>query len=174
MSGHLSSIGGPLKFGLPIGRLLAAPMGMPAMRLFPAIFALAALAAGLPAHAAEDGPKKQKAPEHKTTQSKSYILLDPIYTTIVSDNRAAGMLMVGAGLDVPDEALRDEVSRSLPVLRDAYVRNLMTFTANIVRTDEQPDVGLIADRLQAVTDRALKKKGARILLAQVAIRVTTK
>jgi len=60
------------------------------------------------------------------------------------------------------------------VLRDAYVRNLMTFTANVVRTDEQPDVGVIADRLQVVTDRALKKKGARILLAQVAIRITAK
>ncbi len=127
-----------------------------------------------PAHGDEDGAKKQKAPEHKTTQSESYIQLDPIYTTIVSDNRAAGMLMVGAGLDVPDAALRDEVNRSLPVLRDAYVRNLMTFTANVVRTDEQPDVALIAQRLQAVTDRALQKKGARILLAQVAIRVTGK
>ncbi len=50
----------------------------------------------------------------------------------------------------------------------------MTFTANVVRTDAQPDVALIADRLQAVTDRALKRKGARLLLAQVAIRVTTK
>lgn len=148
-------------------------MGFP--RLTPAIFLLAAaVATGLPALGDEDGSKTQKAPEHKTTQSESYIPLDPIYTTIVSDNRAAGMLMVGAGLDVPDPAMRDEVTRSLPVLRDAYVRNLMTFTANIVRTDEQPDITLIADRLQAVTDRALKKKGARILLAQVAIRVTTK
>ena len=80
--------------------------------------------------------------------------------------------MVGAGLDVPDEQLREEVNRSMPVLRDAYIRNLMTFTANVVRTDAQPDVGMIADRLQAVTDRALKKKGAKVLLAQVAIRVT--
>ena len=30
----------------------------------------------------------------------------------------------------------------------------------------------IADRLQGITDRALKKKGARVLLAQVALRVT--
>jgi flagellar basal body-associated protein FliL len=150
-------------------------MAVPAIRLIPALILLAAaLAVGLPALGQEDGPKKQKAPEHKTTQSESYISLDPIYTTIVSDNRPAGMLMVTAGLDVPDAALRDEVNRSLPVLRDAYVRNLMTFTANIVRTDEQPDVSLIADRLQAVTERALKKKGARILLAQVAIRVTVK
>jgi flagellar basal body-associated protein FliL len=138
------------------------------------IFLLAAaLGASLPARA-EDAPKAQKAPEHKTTQSKSYIEIDPIYTTIVADNRPAGMLMVGAGLDVPDDKLRDDVNRSLPVLRDAYIRNLMTFTANVVRTDAQPDVGMIADRLQAVTDRALGKKGAKVLLAQVAIRVTTK
>ena len=149
------------------------------MRLRPTFFVIAALAvawagASVPVRA-EDAPKAQKAPEHKTTQSKSYIMVDPIYTTIVSDNRAAGMLMVGAGLDVPDDKLREEVERSMPVLRDAYIRNLMTFTANVVRTDSQPDVGLIADRLQAVTDRALKKKGAaKVLLAQVAIRVTSK
>jgi len=144
------------------------------MRFHPTVLVIAALlGTGLPVRA-EDAPKAQKAPEHKTTQSKSYIMVDPIYTTIVADNRAAGMLMVGAGLDVPNDALRDEVNRSLPVLRDAYIRNLMTFTANMVRTDTQPDVVLIADRLQAVTDRALKKKGAKVLLAQVAIRVTSK
>ena len=148
------------------------------MRLRPIFLVIAAAIAGLAGASlpvrAEDANKAQKAPEHKTTQSKSYVQLDPIYTTIVADNRSAGMLMVGAGLDVPNDALRDEVTRSMPVLRDAYIRNLMTFTANIVRTDSQPDVGLIADRLQAVTDRALKKKGAKILLAQVAIRVTGK
>ena len=148
------------------------------MRFRPIFLVFAALSAGLAGAnfpvRAEDAPKAQKAPEHKTTQSKSYIMVDPIYTTIVADNRPAGMLMVGAGLDVPDDKLRDEVTRSMPVLRDAYVRNLMTFTATVVRTDSQPDVGLIADRLQAVTDRALKKKGAKVLLAQVAIRVTLK
>jgi hypothetical protein len=47
----------------------------------------------------------------------------------------------------------------------------MAFTTAYVRTDAQPDVGAIAERLQAVTDRALKQKGAMILLAQVALRV---
>jgi flagellar basal body-associated protein FliL len=145
------------------------------MKRFPLILGLAAaLWAANAAHGEEEKKKPQKAPEHKTTQSKSYTMVDPIYTTIVNDNRAAGMLMVGVGLDVPDEALHAEVDRSMPVLRDAYIRNLMAFTANAVRIDAQPDVGVIADRLQGVTDRALKKKGARILLAQIAIRVTTK
>ena len=134
------------------------------------VWSLGLLAAlTLAAHADEDDA--QKAPEHKITQSKSYLSLDPIYATIVDDDRAQGMLMVGVGLDVPDEALRTVATRSLPVLRDAYVRNLMAFTSSSVRTSAQPDVSQIADRLQGVTDRALGKKGAKILLAQVAMRV---
>jgi flagellar basal body-associated protein FliL len=138
------------------------------LAVLPALY----LSAPIPARAADDGDAAKKKPEHKVTQSESYLEVDPIYTTIVSDNHAGGMLMIGMGLDVPDAALRDEVTRSLPVLRDAYVRNLMAFTSSSVRTDAQPDVDMIADRLQEVTDRALKKKGAKVLLAQVALRVT--
>jgi flagellar basal body-associated protein FliL len=134
--------------------------------------AILAAFAATPVLADDAPPDNQKKPEHKVTQSASYLEMDPIYATIVSDNHAAGMLMVAIGLDVPDSGLRREVNRSLPVLRDAYLRNLMVFTASAVRTDAQPDVGMIADRLQGVTDRALKKKGARVLLAQVALRVT--
>jgi flagellar basal body-associated protein FliL len=123
----------------------------------------------LAAHADDDDA--QKAPEHKITQSKSYLSLDPIYTTIVDDDRAQGMLMIGIGLDVPDAGLRSIATRSMPVLRDAYVRNLMAFTASSVRTTTQPDASEIAKRLQGVTDRALGQKGAKILLAQIALRV---
>ena len=140
------------------------------LRLLPVwlgLLTLLPLAAG----AAEEGGEK-KSSEHKLTQSVSYLPLDPIYTAIVDDNRAQGMLMVGIGLDVPDEALREIADRSMPILRDAYLRNLMSFTATAVRTNRQPDAAQIADRLQAVTDRALGKKGAKILLAQVAIRVS--
>jgi flagellar basal body-associated protein FliL len=141
------------------------------MRLNRLCLGLAAvLVTTAPAMAAD--PADGKKNEHKITQSESYLTLDPFYTTIVTDNHAGGMLMVGIGLDVPNPAMRVEVTRSMPVLRDAYLRNLMAFTASAVRTDAQPDVGNIADRLQEVTDRALKKKGARVLLAQVALRVT--
>ena len=134
---------------------------------------LLALAAGS-ALAAEEKPdeaKKQgKAPEHKLTQSVSWVEIDDFYATIVGDNRPTGMLMVRLGLDIPDAKLRNDVERSMPVLRDAYLRSLMAYTATNVRLDTQPDVTAITDRLQAVTDRALKKKGARILLRQVALR----
>jgi flagellar basal body-associated protein FliL len=140
------------------------------LRLLPVWFGFVTLFPATVLAAEEAAP--QKAPEHKVSQSKSYLSLEPIYTTIVDDNRAQGMLMVGVGLDVPDDMLRALATRSMPVLRDAYVRNLMAFTVTSVRTNAQPDVTQIADRLQSITDRALGKKGAKILLAQVAMRVT--
>ncbi len=155
-----------LKFDLPIRRLLAAMLRLNVYR--PDRYRLCRWARARGGAVAARNRKRQST---TTTQSKSYIMVDPIYTPIVTDNRASGMLMVGAGIDVPNAELREVVVRSLPVLRDAYIRNLMTFTANVVRPDAQPDVGMIADRLQAVTDRALKKKGAKILLAQVSLRV---
>ena len=133
--------------------------------------ALVLLALAVGSAGAAEEPKKQKAPEHKSTQSESWVEVDPPFSlTVIGDDRAIGMLQVWVGLDIPDAALRDDAERSLPVLRDAYLRNLMAFTATNVRLDYQPDVTMIAERLQAVTDRALKKKGARVLLRQVALR----
>ena len=117
-------------------------------------------------------PATQKKPEHKVTQSKSYVSIDPLYATIPVGDRPRGLLEIIVGLDIPDESLRDTATNAMPVLRDAYVRNLMAFAATRVRINHQPDVAMIADRLQAVTDRALGKKGARVLLIQVALNVT--
>src|SRR5689334_19553733 len=97
---------------------------------------------------AADAPEGQKAPEHRITQSPSYLMVDPLYETIIDDNKPCGLLMVGIGLDVPDPALRAEVTRTMPVLRDAYVRNMMNFSTTSVHPWEQPDVEAIAERLQ--------------------------
>src|ERR1700742_11356 len=136
---------------------------------FAVILAAIALAV-LPARAADDD--KKGGAVHKVTQSKSYLMVDPIYATIVSRDTPVGMLMIGIGIDIPDEKLRAEADHAMPVLRDAYVRNMMAFAATQVRVWRQPDVVAIADRLQGVTDRALGRKGARVLLAQVAMRLT--
>ena len=117
---------------------------------------------------ADDPPKHA---EHKITQSVSYMMLEPFYASIIDGGRPNGMLMVAIGLDIPDATLRGATEKALPVLRDAYVRSLLGFTATAVRAEQQPDVETICARLQRVTDRTLKKKGARVLLAQVAMRL---
>ena len=127
---------------------------------------LLAFALAAPAGAAKT------AAVHKITQSESYLMIDPIYTTIMDGNHIAGLLMIGIGLDVPNGELRAQTEKRMPVLRDVYVRSLLAYSATSVRPWRQPDVGEIADRLQRVTDRTLGRQGARILLAQVAMRLT--
>lgn len=135
------------------------------MRSCLALFTMLALTA--PALADE-----QKAPAHKETQSESYMMIEPMYATVFDAGRPSGMLMVAIGLDIPDVKLRNDATRALPLLRDYYLRNLMNFTSAAVRPSEQPDVTEIAARLQRVTDRALHKDGAKVLLAEVAMRAT--
>ena len=135
-----------------------------------------ALSFALPAHADDggdgDGKDKDKKPKHKLTQSESYLEVEPMYATILDGDRPVGMLMLGIGLDVPDAKLRGEAEHAMPVLYDAFVRNMMSFATTAVRPDRQPDVALIATRLQGCADRALGRKGAKVLLAQVAMRIS--
>ena len=110
--------------------------------------------------------------QHKTTQSESYVIIEPLYASILDGARSHGLLLVELGLDVPDEKLRVRVNQSLPNLRDAYVRSLLTYAATSVRAWRQPNVEDIAIRMQAITDRVMGQPGARVLMAQTAIRLT--
>jgi flagellar basal body-associated protein FliL len=143
------------------------------MRSSPVLAALllAALLAA-PARAGDGASDGGKAPKHKVTQSESYLMIDPMYSAILDGDRPVGLLMIGVGLDIPDAKLRGEAEHAMPVLRDAFVRNMLNYSTTSVRPWRQPDVVQIADRLQGVADRALGRKGAKVLLAQVAIRVT--
>lgn len=114
---------------------------------------------------------KKKAATHKITQSESYVGLDPFYASILEGARPQGLLMVGFGLDIPDAKLRERVNTEMPRLRDAYVRSLMAFAAIHTRVWRQPDVEEMSAKLQAVTDRYLATKGAKVLLGQVMIRL---
>jgi flagellar basal body-associated protein FliL len=124
-----------------------------------------------PSLAADEQPPQQTA-QHKTTTSLTYVIIDPIYSTIHDGGKPRGLLMVELGLDVPDAALRADVNRFLPLLRDAYVRSLLTYAATTVRPNRQPNVEDIGNRLQAITDKVMGKQGARVLMTQTAIRIT--
>jgi hypothetical protein len=130
--------------------------------------ASAALLAAAPARASDH----QTAPKHKITQAKSYLGLNPMYATVLDNGRPVGTLLVSIGLDIPDPKLRASAQRALPLLRDSYVRNLMVYAAVAVRPWRQPDVDVIARRLQGVTNRTLHSKGAKVLLGQILLRIT--
>ena len=141
----------------------------PVRPALPALLALVlAIAVADPALAAA----QSQGAQHKTTQSESYIAIDPIYSTVLDAGKPRGLLLIEFGLDVPDVKLRDDVNRVLPALRDAYVRGLLIYAATAVRPWRQPNVEDVANRLQSITDRTMGREGARVLMAQTAIRLT--
>jgi hypothetical protein len=114
----------------------------------------------------------QAMPNHKMTQAVSYVAIKPIYATVLDAGRPVGLLLVSFGLDIPNAALRARAEAALPLLRDAYVRNIMAFSAAAVRPFQQPDVNFIARRLQEVTDQKLQQSGARVLLIEVMLQMS--
>jgi hypothetical protein len=139
------------------------------MRSLPLLLAFPILTALASAPALAD---EQPAPVHKETQSESYMMIEPMYATVFDAGHPSGMLMVAIGLDIPNAKLRSDATRAMPLLRDDYLRNLMNFTSAAVHPWEQPDVAEIVTRLQHVTDRALHKTGAKVLIAEMSMRVT--
>jgi flagellar basal body-associated protein FliL len=133
--------------------------------------AVVALTAALTAADARGADAPTQA-AHKTTTSETFVSIDPIYSTILDGVHPRGLLMVELGLDVPDAKFRNDVNASMPRLRDAYVRGLLTYAATAVRANRQPNVEDIATRLQTITDTVMGAKGAQVLMAQTAIRVS--
>src|SRR5437868_6676115 len=123
------------------------------MRSARLVLAICAAFAGASVRADDNADSNGKAPAHKITQSKSFVMVEPFYTTIFDAGRPVGMLMVAIGLDIPDAKLRGEAETGMPLLRDYYLRNLANFSATAVRAWQQPDVNEIAGRLQRVTNR---------------------
>ena len=134
--------------------------------------AAVALTTALTAADARAADAPAPAAQHKTTNSETFVSIDPIYSTILDGVRPRGLLMVELGLNVPDAKFRSDVSASLPRLRDAYVRGLLAYAATAVRANRQPNVEDIATRLQTITDTVMGAKGAKVLMAQTAIRVS--
>jgi hypothetical protein len=133
--------------------------------------AIVAVTFALSAGAARSADSPSPA-ARRTTNSQSFVAVEPMYATVLDGAKPRGLLIVEIGLDVPDAELRGQVTRALPVLRDAYVRGLIAYASTAVRVYRQPSVEDIANRMQAITDKTMGKQGARVLMAQTAIRVT--
>jgi len=137
-----------------------------------ALLCLVALAIPLFSGSAALGAESNAPAQRKTTQSESYIQIEPMYASILDGIKPRGLLLVEVGLDVPDAKLRDRVTQNLPALRDAYVRSMLTYASTAIRPWRQPSVEDIATRMQTITDRLVGGPGAKVLMSQTAIRLT--
>ncbi len=74
-----------------------------------------------------------------------------------------GILTVDVGLDVPDARLLARAESLVPRLRADLFAFLQTYAAGL-RPGEPPNPDVLSTRFQAIVDRTLGARGARVLI----------
>jgi hypothetical protein len=123
---------------------------------------LGVAAAMTPAAAFAGESKKDK----KKGGGLTFVQFATLTATIMRPDGRRGVLTVEAGVDVPDEALRERVVLLTPRLRDAYARVVRTAAASM-RPGWPPDPEALARDLQKATDLVVGRPGARFLIGVV-------
>ena len=127
-----------------------------------ALFAWLALAPA--AHAAAEG-----AGPRRITSSELYVPVDTLAAPITNQYAFAGLLVVDAGFDIPDAALRAKVIKMQPRLIDALRTSLAEYTYARYRAGAAPDPDRIAAMLQQAADQSIGRTGAKLLLSNVMV-----
>jgi hypothetical protein len=122
---------------------------------------LVVLAALLAAGAAISAPV-----EKKKGGGQSFIQLPTLTATILRADRQYGVMTVDVGVDVPDAGLRKRAEQSVPLLRDAFLREMLIYAPSIA-PGGAPNPDLITNQLQRATDRTLGRPGAKVLLGSI-------
>ena len=108
------------------------------------------------------------AGERKKGGGLSFEPFSTLAATVMRPDGRRGVITAEAGVDVPDAALKAKVDLLRPRLRDAYISVLNAFAA-ATPPGGVPDVDLLADRMQAVTDRIVGRPGAKLLIGAVIV-----
>lgn len=104
--------------------------------------------------------------EKKKGGGASYIQLPTLTVTILRSNRQYGVMTVDIGIDVPDAGLRKRAEASIPLLRDAFLREMLTYAPSI-SPGGAPNPDRMGALLQRAADQTLGRSGARVLLGSI-------
>lgn len=121
---------------------------------------------GLAALAAAAAPARASSGGGEASSDATYVRLPVITATLMLASGRRGVLSIETGVDVPDATLRARAQASGPRLRAAYNEAAQRF-ANGMRPGMPPDVDQLSAALQAATNAALGRAGARLLLGTV-------
>lgn len=105
----------------------------------------------------------------RVTASEHYLDLAGLTATVTENFRARGVLHVDAGLDIPDDDLRERAEYFMPRVRASCVEALIQYSGRQYRRGDVPDAERIARLLQTAVDDALGREGAQVVLTMVMV-----
>ena len=127
---------------------------------------LAALAVTASAWAALAAPAHGE--ERKKGGGETFIQLQTLTATVIRADGRRGVMTVDAGVDVPDDSLRERANQSTPRLRAAYAQVLQIYATGLPG-GAVPNADYLSRQLQQQTDLVLGRPGAHLLLGTILV-----
>lgn len=89
--------------------------------------------------------------------STIFIDMDPLAIPIFRGNRVAATIQIQVKLETNGEDNAEKIKHIMPVLTDAYVRDLHSFLPRLLKSEERIDVLIIKQRLQFIGNKVAGK-----------------
>ena len=106
--------------------------------------------------------------EKKKGGGENFVQLPTLTATVLRPDGVRGVMTVAVGIDIPDPVLRKRAQASIPLLRDAFLREMLTY-APTLGPGGAPNPDIISIQLQRACDRTLGRPGGRVLLGTILV-----
>ena len=110
-----------------------------------------------PFSAKEDVDKSATvAAEDRPPDPPRFVAMDVLLVPLFTGDRVSGTVQITVQLETSPKK-EDELKKLVPVLKDAFIRDLNGYIPRLIRTKGQIDVNLVKQRLKIIGDRAIGK-----------------
>ncbi|NQU61227.1 MAG: hypothetical protein HQ512_08870 [Rhodospirillales bacterium] len=122
----------------------------------------------------ELGPFEQKGKVAKAVKkvlkdTAVFIDMEPLGIPIFQANRVAATIQIQVKLEANGEGDAKKIKSIMPVLTDAFIRDLHSFMPRLLKAKERVDVLILKQRLQYISDKVAGKGLIKNVLVQSVI-----
>ena len=110
--------------------------------------------------------EKIDKPVEDTTK---FVDMDPLAISIFQGNAVAATIQIQVKLETNGDDNVDKIKRLMPVINDAFLRDLHSFMPRLLKAEERIDILIIKQRLQLLSDRVAGKGLIKNVLVQSVI-----
>ncbi len=107
-----------------------------------------------------------KVIEKKEIDTTVFIDMDPLAIPIFQGNKVAATIQILVKLETNSEDNAEIIKDRMPVIIDAFIRDLHSFMPRLLKAKERVDVLIIKQRLQMVADKVAGKGLIQNVLVQ--------
>lgn len=117
----------------------------------------------------ETEEEKKEVVEEEVEDTTKFVDMDPLAISIFQGNAVAAIIQIHLKLETNGEDNVVKIKHIMPVITDAFLRDLHSFLPRLLKAEERLDILIIKQRLQLISDKVAGKGLIKNVLVQSVI-----